>query len=172
VDKILEINPGLVVWTIVAFLILLALLKKMAWGPILEGLERREKAIADAVNAAEEAKRGAAGLLDENRKLLAKAEADAEAIRSKATSEAEGRAAAIFQEAQARADAQVERAKREIALEEARAIAAVRKEAVNLAIEGTRRLIKKNVDTADNRRLVEDFVAGLETKEMPRKGTG
>jgi len=166
VDGILSINPGLVFWTIVSFLMLVALLGKMAWGPIVAALDRREKAIKDAVLAADNATAEAQRVIAENKELLAQAAAEANATREKATRDAEARANAIFQEAQSKADAQIERARREIAQEEERAIAAVRKEAVDLSIQAASRLLGRSVNTDDNRRLVEQFLADVGKKEI------
>ncbi|MFN0150120.1 MAG: F0F1 ATP synthase subunit B [bacterium] len=165
-DGILSINPGLVIWTIVSFVILILLLKKTAWGPIVAGLDKREAAIKSAVLAADQAKIDAERVIAENKTLLAQAAADATATREKATLDAEARANAIFQEAQAKADAQIERARREIALEEERAIAAVRKEAVDLSIQAASRLLGRSVNTDDNRRLVEQFLTDVAKKEI------
>jgi F-type H+-transporting ATPase subunit b len=166
VDGILSINPGLVFWTIVSFLLLLLLLGKMAWGPIVSALDRREKAIRDAVEAADQARSDAERIIAENKTLLTTAAEDASATREKAVRDAEARANAVFQEAQAKADAQIERARREIALEEERAVAAIRKQAVDLSIEAASRLLKRSVDTDDNRRLVEQFLKDVEKKEI------
>lgn len=165
-DSILSVNPGLIFWTIVSFLLLLFLLGKMAWGPIVAALDRREKAIRDAVLAADNARTEAQRVIEENKQLLAKAADEANATREKAIRDAEARANAIFNEAQSKADAQIERARREIQLEEERAVAAVRKEAVDLSIEAASRLLGRTLNTDDNRRLVEQFLKEIEKKEI------
>ena len=157
-ESILTINPGLIVWTIVSFVLLLVVLGKFAWGPILKALERREQTIAGALSGAEDARQKAEALLGEQRALLAKAEADGEAVRERARREAEAAVAAMHADGQQKAEALLERAKREIAQEEARAVAAVRGEAARLAIDAASRLIKRNLDSDDNRRLVKEFV--------------
>jgi F-type H+-transporting ATPase subunit b len=166
VDSILSVNPGLIFWTIVSFLLLLFLLGKMAWGPIVAALDRREKAIRDAVLAADNARTEAKRVIEENKQLLAKAADEANATREKAIRDAEARANAIFSEAQSKADAQIERARREIGLEEERAVAAVRKQAVDLSIEAASRLLGRTLNTDDNRRLVEQFLKEIEKKEI------
>lgn len=163
-DGLLTIDGGLVFWTLTSFVLLLLVLGKFAWGPILAALEKREKTIADSVQAAEQAKGDAERLLEENRKLLAQAQDEANAIREKATKDAEARAAKIFEEAQGKAEAQLERARREIALEEERAVASVRKEAVDLSIEAASRLLRRSVSSDDHRRLVEEFLSDVEKK--------
>jgi len=166
VDSILSVNPGLIFWTIVSFLLLLFLLGKMAWGPIVAALDRREAAIRDAVLAADNARTEAQRVIEENKQLLAKAADEANATREKAIRDAEARANAIFTEAQSKADAQIERARREIGLEEERAIAAVRQQAVDLSIEAASRLLGRTLNTDDNRRLVEQFLKDIEKKEI------
>lgn len=165
-DSILSVNPGLIFWTIVSFLLLLFLLGKMAWGPIVAALDRREAAIRDAVLAADNARTEAQRVIEENKQLLAKAADEANATREKAIRDAEARANAIFTEAQSKADAQIERARREIGLEEERAIAAVRQQAVDLSIEAASRLLGRTLNTDDNRRLVEQFLKDIEKKEI------
>ncbi len=165
-DGILSINPGLVFWTIVSFVLLVFLLGKMAWGPIVAALDKREAAIKGAVLAADQARIDAERVIAENKTLLAQAAAEANATREKATLDAEARANAIFQEAQAKADAQIERARREIGQEEERAIAAVRKEAVDISIQAASRLLGRSVNTDDNRRLVEQFLTDVAKKEI------
>jgi F-type H+-transporting ATPase subunit b len=166
VDSILSVNPGLIFWTIVSFLLLLFLLGKMAWGPIVAALDRREAAIRDAVLAADNARTEAQRVIEENKQLLAKAADEANATREKAIRDAEARANAIFTEAQSKADAQIERARREIGLEEERAVAAVRQQAVDLSIEAASRLLGRTLNTDDNRRLVEQFLKEIEKKEI------
>ena len=165
-DGILSINPGLVFWTIISFLLLVVLLRKMAWGPIVAALDRRETAIRDAVLAAEHATVEAQRVIEENKQLLARAADEANATREKAIRDAESRAKAIFQEAQSKADAQIERARREIMLEEERAVAAVRQRAVDLSIEAASRLLGRTLDSDDTRRLVDQFLKEIEKKEI------
>lgn len=164
-EGLLSINPGLVFWTIVSFVLLVAVLGKFAWGPILKALEEREHKIAHAVRGAEEAREKAAALLAEQKALLVKAEAEADAVRDAARREAEARAAEMYAEAHKRAEGLLERARREIAGEQAQAIQSLRKEAAEIAIRAASRLLERNVNTEDNQRLVERFVSEVERRE-------
>jgi F-type H+-transporting ATPase subunit b len=166
VDNLLTINPGLVFWTIVSFVLLVAILKRLAWGPILAALEHREKSIKDAVLGAEAARKEAERLLAEQKALAARAEADAEATREKAARGAEARAAEMYAEARAKAEALLEHARQEIEREEARAIGSLRKEAADLAIGAASRLLGRSVDSSDNRRLVDEFIRDVDKKEI------
>ncbi len=165
-DSILTINPGLIVWTIVSFVLLVVILGKVAWGPILKALDAREQAIAKSVRDADEARQKAEALLAEQKAFLAKSLAEADEHRAKSQREAEAQVAAMLTDGQSKAEALLERAKREIAQQEEQAIAAVRTEASRLAIDAASRLIKRNLDSEDNRRLVKDFIDGMEKRDV------
>ena len=77
---LLDINPGAIFWTTVTFLLLLFVLKKLAWKPILNSLNERENNIRDSIQKAESAQKEAEKLLEENRTNLAKAEEEAQKI--------------------------------------------------------------------------------------------
>ena len=78
--SLLDVNPGLIIWTILTFLILLVILKKVAWKPILTALDNREKEIEDSLNRAEQAKEEAQKILEENQATLSKAEEESKKI--------------------------------------------------------------------------------------------
>ena len=78
--SLLDVNPGLIIWTLVTFLLLLVLLKKVAWKPILTALDNRQKGIEDSLKRAEKAKEEAQKILDENRASLSKAEEESKKI--------------------------------------------------------------------------------------------
>ncbi len=78
--SLIDVNPGLIFWTIITFLILLVVLTKIAWKPILSALNQRESAITEALEKAERAKEEAKKMLDENQANLAKAEEEAKKI--------------------------------------------------------------------------------------------
>ena len=78
--SLLDVNPGLIIWTILTFLFLLIILKKVAWKPILTALDNREKEIEDSLNRAEQAKEEAQKILEENQATLSKAEEESKKI--------------------------------------------------------------------------------------------
>jgi F-type H+-transporting ATPase subunit b len=158
-DQLLSINPGLAIWTVVSFLALLLLLRKLAWGPILAALERREKRIEDAIGGAERSRDEAGRILEEQKETLKKAKEEARAMIAEATADAARRGEEIVAESRREAERLLERARTEIRGEEAQAIDRVRREAVELALDAAERLVGRSMETADHRRIVEEFIS-------------
>ncbi|RPJ43441.1 MAG: ATP synthase F0 subunit B [Candidatus Latescibacterota bacterium] len=158
-DKLLSVNPGLAIWTIVSFLAFFFLLRRVAWGPVLQALERREKRIQDAVESAEAAQGEASRLLAEQKEALKGARDEARAVIAEAASDAERRGGEILAESRKEAERLLERARAEIRSEETQAVERIRREAVDLALGAAAKLIERSMTDADHRRLVEAFVA-------------
>ncbi len=78
--SLIDVNPGLIIWTVITFVILLFVLKKVAWKPILTALDQREASIRESIERAEQAKDEAQKILDENNANLAKAEDESKKI--------------------------------------------------------------------------------------------
>ncbi len=157
------LDPGLSIWTIIVFLIVLFILGKFAWGPILAAVNAREEAIRDSIAEAREAREEASKLLEEHRSQLADARRQAQDIL------AEGRAAGerIRKELEekARADSEeiIERARREIQRERDRAMQEIRGEAVDVALAAASRVLGERLDAEADRRLVERFLAEVQS---------
>ncbi len=158
----LTIDGGLMVWTLVVFALLFFVLRKAAFGPILLAVRSREEALTKAIEEAK-ADRDAAA------KLLAEHQAKIEAARGEAqTYIAEGRAMAdamksqMLEETRKQQQDLLERAKRDIDSEKQAALADLRREAVGLAIAAAGKVIEKNLDDAQNRKLVDGYLAGLQ----------
>ncbi|MFH1277098.1 MAG: F0F1 ATP synthase subunit B [Candidatus Eisenbacteria bacterium] len=158
-DNLLSINPGLAVWTVVSFLLFFLLLRKFAWGPILQALDRREKRIHDAIESAERSRKEAEKILEVQRAELAKARGEAKAIVDEATSDAGHRSEEILAETRKESERLLERARREIHHEETQAIDHIRRDAVDIALEAATRLLGRSMTEADHRRMVEQFIA-------------
>jgi len=158
-DKLLSVSPGLAIWTVVSFLFFVFLLRKFAWGPILEALDRREKRIHGAIEAAEKSRAEAGKILEEERAALDAARAEAKGIVAEATADAGRRTEVILAEARKEAGKLIERARLEIRREEAQAIEHVRTEAVEIALEAATRLIGRSMAGDDHRRMISEFIA-------------
>ena len=156
-----DINTGLSAWTLIVFAVLVVLLGKFAWKPILEAVEAREKGIRSALDEAAAKNAEAAKLLDEHRAQIADARRQASELI------AEGRAAGetvrkqIEEKARVEAQGMVDRARGEIERERDAAIQALRKESVDLALAAASRLMQQNLDQAKDRALVERYLAEL-----------
>ena len=156
-----EVNMGLFVWTWIVFLPLMWVLWKFAYPAILSATEAREKQIADQLGEAERLNAEARTLLAEQQKLSAESRSAAQAMLADARAAAETERAATLEKAQHEQEALMARAKREIGAERDRAIALLRQEAVDLSLAAASKLIGQRLDTAGDRKLVEDYLATL-----------
>ena len=158
---LLSPNYGLMVWTLVIFVVLLGVLAKFAFGPITAAVEARERALEEAINAAKRDREAAALLLAEHRAALDASRAEGQKLIAEARAAAERVRAELVEQAHAEQARMLERARAEIAAEKVKAVAELRKEAVDLAILGASKVIGQNLDRAANRQLVESFLASV-----------
>lgn len=158
---LLDVNPGLMIWTIVTFVLLLIVLSKVAWRPLLAMLDERETRIREALEQAENARQEALVTAEENKKALARAQADVQAAIAKAREDAERVADDVRNRAEAEARRLLEQAQRTIQQERDRAVQELRQQTVDLAILAAGRLIEENMDSDRNRKLVDDLINRL-----------
>jgi F-type H+-transporting ATPase subunit b len=156
------IEGGLILWTLVIFLILAFLLWKFGWPVILKSVEEREARIAKQLADAEKANAAAARLLEETKQALVAAKTEAQDIVTKAKTVALKEREHLVAKTREEQDALLERAKREIAAEREKAIQALRREAVELSIAAASKLVESNLDSEANRKLVLEYLASLE----------
>jgi F-type H+-transporting ATPase subunit b len=159
--NLLSPNYGLMFWTLVIFVVLLVVLAKFAFGPITASVEARERALEEAIAAAKRDREDAARLLAEHRAALDASRGEAQKLIADARIAAERVRAEIVEHAHAEQARMLERARQEIEAEKSKAIAELRREAVELAIAGASKVIEKNLDQPTNRQLVERFLAGV-----------
>jgi F-type H+-transporting ATPase subunit b len=159
--NILTPNGGLMVWTLVIFGILFFVLSKYAFKPITAAVAAREKALEDALVQAKQDRADAAAHLAEQRQLLERAHGDAQRLIAEARTTGDTVRQQLLAQTHAQQTELLERARKEIDDERMRAIADLRREAVDLAILGAGKVIEKNLDDATNRKLVDEFLAGL-----------
>ncbi len=166
--NILSPNGGLMIWTLVIFLILMVVLSKYAFKPITAAVAAREKALEDALEQAKRDRAEAAAQLVEHRQLLEKAHTDAARIIAEGRSAGDGIRQQLLEQTHAQQKDLLERARREIQDERDRSLVELRAATVDLAILGAGKVIEKNLDDSTNRKLVDEFLAGLEAKPAVR----
>ncbi|MCF7810732.1 F0F1 ATP synthase subunit B [bacterium] len=154
----LDIHPGLMIWTIITFVILLFILKKAAWTPILKALDDREMGIKANIEAARKAKEEADLAIEENRRKLAEAQAEAQKVIAKARQDAERLGEQLKAQYKAEADAARERAIKEIDLERQAAVNEIRKEITYLAVAAAEKIVGKSISAEDHKRLVMEGI--------------
>jgi F-type H+-transporting ATPase subunit b len=155
-------DTGLMFWTLVTFVILLALLGKYAWGPILKAMDAREDGIRNDLDSARKEREEAQRLLEEHRALINQARKErAEAVEA-GRRDAESLKAEILDEARKQRELLMKQAETQIDAGLRQARAALKGEAADLAIRAAGKLMGRNLDDATQRRLVDDYLADLE----------
>lgn len=162
-DGLLSPNPGLIFWTAVTFLLLVFILSKVAWKPIVAALNEREKSIQSAIDRAEQAKAEAEKTLAELKAERAKAQAEAEKIVGDAKAYAEKIRAEILDKANAEARKTLDDAKAEIELAKRRAMTELKDVVADLAIEAATKIIQHNLDAERHKNLIARVINELPT---------
>jgi len=157
-------EPGLIFWTAITFVLVLLILKKIAWGPILTALQDREKGIQSSIDRAHQAKDESEAILRKNRELLSKADADADRIIREGKDYADKLRADITEKAQSEAKKMIAMAKDEIEQEKRRALDVLRNEVADLAVKGAEKIIKTALDADMQKQIVNSMIQDLSTK--------
>jgi len=158
---LLQIEPGLIIWTIVTFVFLLVVLRAVAWKPLLAMLAERETRIQDALAQADKARQEAEAAVEENRAAMAKAQAEAQQAVAEGRAAAERVAQEVRQRAEAEARQMLEQAQRTIRQEKDQAIQALRNQVAELAILAASKVLDENLDEERNRKLVDHFIGEI-----------
>jgi F-type H+-transporting ATPase subunit b len=158
----LTVEGGLMLWTVFIFILLLLVLKRFAWPAILGAVEAREQALEQQLAEAERSRTEAAALLAEHKRLVADAKGQAHGIIVDARQLAEKERAAAMEKTKQEQQEFLARARREIDVERDRAIADLRREAVDLSLAAASKLIGERVGTDTDRKLVMDYLATLD----------
>lgn len=161
---LLDPHLGLMTWTIIVFVLLLGGLWKFAWGPILEAVNGREQALRDAMAAAERDRAEAAKLVAEQKAAIEAARNEAQRYIAEGRATAEAMRDEMLESTRTQQAELLERARKEIESEKAKAIDELRKEAVDLALAGAGKLIGQKLDGASDRALVEQYLGSLGAK--------
>jgi len=157
----LQLDPGLIIWTVITFLILLVILRVIAWKPLVGALTQREKTIAEALEKAEMAREQAEMLLEENNRRLAQAEHEAQKIIRAGKEAADKARSELLEKTHQDTRRMVEQAKAEIQREKEAAIVALRDEVADLAVKAASKIIDEHLDEERHRKLVDKFIQEL-----------
>jgi len=160
-NSLVNVDPGLFIWTAVIFFSFLLVLAKFVWKPLLGSLQQREQSIRESLDAAETAMKKAEQVSKANEDALRQAEAVAHSIRKDAMDEAEKIRAERIEKAKLEAAALVDAAKTAIDQEKKRAIEELRNEVADLAILSAKKILSAELDDKKNRALVNGFIKDL-----------
>ena len=158
---LLSPNGGLMFWTIIIFAILLVVLSRFAFKPMLAAVEARERALQAAIDDAKRDQAEAARVLAEHRAQLEKARGEAQKLIADGRATADKLRNDLLEQTKVQQQEMLERARRDIDTEKNNAIAALRREAVDLAIAGAGKVIERNLDNDANRKLVESYLGSV-----------
>ena len=159
---LIEVVPGLMIWTLVCFAIAFFVLRKYAFGPIQRTIDERRDRIRQAVDEADNARNEARELLEQNRAILAQARSEAADILAEARKVGDAQIDRAKQEAESERQRRLEDTRKQIEAETTRALGQIRSEVADLTLEATARVVGKVLDTADQKRLVDEAVEGLD----------
>lgn len=161
----LDLNPGLIIWTIVTFLVAMLILRRYAWKPLLGALAAREEKIRSQLEQAEHAQAEAQRLLEEHRQALAAAEEQSQRIIREGRSLADQMKADILEKANTSARTMIDQAKGEIQREKDSALEHLRAEVADLAILAAGKILDANLDTPKQRKLVDAVIQDINRGE-------
>jgi F-type H+-transporting ATPase subunit b len=158
----LTVEFGLMFWTLIIFAILLWVLKRFAWPAILGAVEAREQALEAQLAQAAKDREEAAALLAEHKKLVAEARHQASGIVAESRVVAEKERALALERTKQEQEELLARARREIAAERDRAVADLRREAVDLSLAAASKLVGARLDSDTDRRIVSEYLSTLD----------
>jgi len=164
-NPLVQPDPGLYIWTILTFLVLLTLLAKFAWGPLLKALESRQETIRKSLDDAQKAKEELERLQHESAQIVRQARVEADAIITQSRTDAAHLREEMRAKAKEDADGIIKNAERQIQLETTRAIQQIRHEAIDLSVEIASKIIQRNLSKEDNEKLIEEALRQVETRQ-------
>jgi F-type H+-transporting ATPase subunit b len=159
--NLLEVNPGLIIWVIVTFIVLLVVLKKVAWKPILGALDQREASIKESLEKAEKAREEAQKVLDENKANIAKAEEESKQIIDQSRAYAEKLKDQIIRESKEQAKKIVDDAADEIERKKDAAFNDLKNQVAEIAINAAEKILKETLDKESNKKIVDKYISDI-----------
>jgi F-type H+-transporting ATPase subunit b len=165
-------TTGLMIWTLVTFVVVLIVLKKYAFGPIQQMIDARRAAITADLDAAETARVEAQASLAEYRQQLAEARKEASRIVEDARKVGEERRTADVAALEAETVRLKEQAKAEIAAETRQALADIKQQVAELTIAATEKLVRTRLDAAEQKRLIDEALADVDFAALAPEGDG
>jgi F-type H+-transporting ATPase subunit b len=158
---LMSLQVNLMFWTLLIFVLLYFILSKFAFGPITAAVEAREKALEDAIEGAKRDRDAAAKLLAEHQASIDAARGEAQKLIAEGRAVSEKMRADLLEQTRKEQQDMLERARRDIESERDKAIAQLRREAVDLALAGASKVIEQNLESAKNRQLVESYLGSI-----------
>jgi F-type H+-transporting ATPase subunit b len=166
---LIDVVPGLMIWTLIAFGITFFVLRRYAFGPIQKAIDARRERIRESIEEADRARAEARKLLEEHRALIARAKSDAEEILTDARRVADAQRERVREETEADRQRRLEETRRQIEAETQRALEQIRSEVADLTLLATEKVTGKVLDARDQRRLIDEAIADLDFSVLERE---
>jgi F-type H+-transporting ATPase subunit b len=161
-NPLIQVNPGLMIWTIICFAIAFYVLKRYAFGPIQSAIDERRQRIRRSIDEADQARNEARRLLEEHRALIGQARGQAEEILAEARKVADAQRERVKEETEADRQRRLEETRRQIEAETHRALEQIRAEVAELTLMAASKVTGKALDDADHRRLIDEAIGELD----------
>jgi F-type H+-transporting ATPase subunit b len=168
-SPLIEVVPGLMIWTIVCFAVTFFVLRKFAFGPIQKTIDERRDLIRQSIEEADNARQEARRLLEEHRALVNQARGEAEQILAEARKTRDAMEQRMREETEAERQRRLEETRKEIAAETARALEQIRAEVAVLTIEATSRVVGRALDADRDRELIAEAIEGLDFSRLEER---
>jgi F-type H+-transporting ATPase subunit b len=165
-NALIQVTPGLMIWTIIAFFITFFVLRRYAFGPIQKMIDERREQIRRSIEEADNARTEARQLLEEHRKLMQEARGEAEEILAEARKTREAMEQRMREETENERQRRLEETRREIAAETARALEQIRAEVADLTLEATSIVVGQKLDSDRDRELITQAIGSLDFSRL------
>ena len=167
-NPLIQVTPGLMIWTVICFLISLFVLKRFAFGPIQKLIDERRDRIRQALEEADHARGEARTLLEEHRKLIGQAKSEAEGILAETRRVAEVNERRMREETEADRQRRLEETRRQVESETRRALEQIRAEVAELSLIAAEKVTRRSFAGEDHRRLIEEAVGELDLSVLEK----
>jgi F-type H+-transporting ATPase subunit b len=164
--EIFEISPGLFLWSLITFLLLVALLYKFAYNPLIRLQQKRQDEIHQAIHEAEALRDEAEGLLTDYKRRLAEARQEAELIVDRARKAGESTKAEVLEEARVQAEATLAKARQQIERDTSKALQQIREEVADLTVAATERVARSSLSGDDQLRLIQEALNEIDLSKI------
>lgn len=158
---LLDVNPGLIIWTVVTFVFLLLILKKLAWKPILNSLNQRESFIKEQMEKAETAQKETERLIEDNKASMAKADEEAQKIIGQARELAEKLQSQKIEETNEKTKKMIDDAVAEIERKNKEAMNSLREQVAEIAVNAAEKIIRESLDGNKHKKIVNELIDNL-----------
>ncbi len=157
----LDVNPGLIIWTLVTVALLLVILKKIAWKPILNSLNERENLIRESLEKAEKARVEAEELFEQNKENLKKSEAEAQKIIEQGRQYADKLREQILEDSKQQSRRMIEEATQEIERKNAEAFSKLKDQVADIAVSAAEKILRENLDKEKQMKIITKYLEDL-----------